>query len=278
MAAIALALGVSFFLGTSDFLGGLQSKSRPVFAVLAVSQLTGLLALIPVIVFFHPAPSAWPYLGWAVLAGASSVLGASSLYRGLATGKMSVVAPISATAAIVPIAVGVLAGERPSIAQDLGIAIAMVGVVATARQEESEPGNWGVAPGAGFAFLAALGGGCFLAAMGAASKGGILWAALTARLTMLTILVFVGVTFSAVVITTRPNRQLAAIGILEVSSWVMFAAATTLGLLAIVGLLASLYPAVTVLLARNLLQEQVSTMQLTGLALVVTGLAFITAG
>lgn len=275
MAAIVLALGVSLFLGTADFLGGQQTKERSPFVVLAVSQLVGLFALIPVVAIVHPAPFQWPYLGWSLLAAASVLLGASSLYRGLAIGKMSIVAPVSATAAIVPIAAGALAGERPSAAEDIGIAVALLGAIITSRPPDGGPR---IARGVGFAILSALGGGFFLVAMDAASEGGIIAATVSTRVSLMLMLALVGLAWVPEIWNAKPNPWLVALGILEVSAWVMFAAASTLGLLAVVGLLASLYPVVTVLLARYVLREAIGRGQLSGIALVILGLGLIATG
>jgi drug/metabolite transporter (DMT)-like permease len=275
MLAAALALTVSLFLGTSDFIAGVKSRRFSVLGVLAFSQVVGLLLLIPLVVAVQQDPPAARYLGYAALAGVSGCIGTASLYRGLAVGKMSVVAPISASAAIVPIFFGVAGGERPAAGQAIGIAVALIGVVVTARVPDEGPSaTRGVATGAGFALLAALGGGFFLTLMNSASEGNVLWAATVARLTLLALLVCSALTLRRA-IALRPDAGLLSIGLLETASWILFGVATTLGLLSVVGILASLYPVVTVLLARIVLHERVATNQRVGIGLVMTGLVLI---
>lgn len=288
MLAIWLALVVSACLGTADFIAGLKTRQRPVVAVLLISQTVGLLLLVPAIAIQADGPPPLEYVGYAALAGISASVGATSLYRGLAAGQMSIVAPISATAATIPIAFGVLTGDRLSAAQALGIGVALVGVMLAgwAHAQTSRAGSSGREPrgaprlgaGVGFALLAALGGGFFLVAIDAASDGDVLWAALAARVTLLGLLVVAAVGMHLPAATLRADRGLVAVGVLEVSSWVMLAVATTHGLLSLVGLLVSLYPVVTILLARALLSERMSPPQKLGVGLVLIALALIALG
>src|SRR5687767_12531337 len=134
MLAIGLALGASVVWGLGDFLGGLKSRGLHVLAVLALSQVAGLAA---VVVWLGMSGDDRPGVGTLVVAGAAGVAGAvglAALYRGMAIGAMGIVAPISAVAAAVPFAVGVASGERPSAIQIAGILVALVGVALASRQ------------------------------------------------------------------------------------------------------------------------------------------------
>src|SRR5262245_43800411 len=217
------------------------------------------------------------YLGIAVLAGLCGTVGLAALYRGLAVGDMSVVAPISATAAVVPVLVGVATGDRPSAGQGVGIAMALGGVVLVSLEPRAG-GARGRAAGVGLAVVAALSFGVLLVALDAASEGDPLWSTLVMRSTSLTL-------FVVAALVVRPSFALAAadvgalavIGLLDAGGNALFALASTRGLLTVVAVLAQLYPVVTVLLARFLLGERVSGSQRVGVAGALAGVALITA-
>src|SRR2546423_4446213 len=121
MFAIALGLASSVCWGLADFLGGLQSRRVPVVGVLLISQAAGLVGIVAIVAISgEGAPSAADMLP-AALAGAGGAIALSAFYRALAIGTMSIVAPISATGAAVPVIVGVATGDRPAALQVLGI-------------------------------------------------------------------------------------------------------------------------------------------------------------
>ncbi|HEV2074616.1 MAG TPA: EamA family transporter, partial [Thermoleophilaceae bacterium] len=122
MLAVALGLGAGLAWGLSDFLGGLKSRRLALLAVLLVSQLTGLAILLVVTAVRGEGPPGAGFLAVGALGGVAGTVGIAAFYRGLAVGAMGVVAPISATAAIVPLVAGVASGERPSALQAAGIA------------------------------------------------------------------------------------------------------------------------------------------------------------
>src|SRR5437763_890057 len=131
---VGLALVASAMWGFSDFVGGLKAKTLPLLSVLVVSQPLGLAVLGAL-----AAAAGRHSLGglgtlYAVLAGAGGLVGISALYRGLAVGTMGIVAPISATAPLVPVVVGIARGERPSPVQAAGIVFALGGIVLASRE------------------------------------------------------------------------------------------------------------------------------------------------
>src|SRR3954454_2320051 len=158
MAAVALGLASSLSWGVADFFGGLQSRKRRVLAVMTITQTAGLLlSLVVVAARAEGPPAGAGWLAWAMGGSLFGIAGLAAFYRGLATGNMGVVAPISSAAAVVPLVVGLATGERPSSVQAVGIALAIVGVVLASR-EESEPGAGPrVATGTGLAIVAAIG-------------------------------------------------------------------------------------------------------------------------
>src|SRR3954469_21007193 len=180
--AVALALTSSLCWGLADFLGGVQSRRRPLVTVLLVAQVA---AVAMGAAFVVAAGDPFPDLGPAALAVAAGTAGCAALaafYRGLAIGTMSIVAPISATGAAVPVLVGVVEGERPGGVQIVGIALAMVGIVLAAREPSDAPPGPAMRASVGLALLAAVGFGTFFVLVDKATeRGGAPWTLLLVR-------------------------------------------------------------------------------------------------
>jgi len=136
--AISLALGSSLVYGLSDFLGGLKSRSVALLPVLLVSQGTALAVLLVIVIPSGGGPPGDAYLLYAALAGVSEAVGVAALYRGLASGVISVVAPVAATAPLVPVVAGILLGELPAPVQAVGVGLAVAGIVLTACERSGE--------------------------------------------------------------------------------------------------------------------------------------------
>ena len=150
MLAVALGLSSSLCWGLADFFGGLQSRKRAALAVLLVSQGVALALLIPFAFVVGEEFPSTAAAGWAALAGAAGIVALGAFYRALAIGTMSVVAPISATAAAVPVLVGLVEGERPSSLQIAGMAIALGGVILASREPIEEGRTRPTAPRSGW--------------------------------------------------------------------------------------------------------------------------------
>jgi drug/metabolite transporter (DMT)-like permease len=270
MAAIALALGASLAWGASDFLAGIKSRELAVIWVLLVSQATGLaLVTVAALAAGEPLPGLHA-IGWATAAGIAELIGFAALYRALAVGAMAVVAPVSATAAIVPLVVGVADGQVPTAVQALGIALALGG----GALASTEPGRRSAA-GVGLAISAALAFGMFFVGMDAAADDGVLWAVSFSRLAAVAVVVAAAVTLRPPPIARTACAPLAAVGGLDIGANVMFAAALTVGAAGIVSVLGSLYPLATVVLARAILHERVCGHQRTGAAAALAGIALV---
>ena len=127
--AIFLALVSSVLWGTSDFFGGTASKKSPSTTVLLWASLIALPVIAVIAIVSGDLVFDSSVVGWGVVAGVSCSIGIVLLYKGLATGPMGVVAPISSTSVLVPVAAGFLRGESPGATQTLGIAIAIAGVI-----------------------------------------------------------------------------------------------------------------------------------------------------
>ena len=273
MTAVLLALGASLAWGVADFVGPLVSRSLGTLRVLFWAQVGGVLSIALAVAIRGQGPAGWAVL-FAVAASFGGMLGLFAYYRGMATGTMSVVAPIAGISAIVPVFFGIATGDDPSPWQLLGIACALAGV-GLASIEHHE-GRKRMAAGVGLALLAACGFGFYFPWMHAAGEVDFWWASLVFRSTALLLM-------ASVVAATRPalrlsRRNLAivfACGIGDTLGNVFFAASSESGLISLTAVLASLYPVVTVLLAAIVLKETVAPLQRAGIVLTLAGVLLI---
>lgn len=278
MLGVALALASSVAWGISDFLGGLQSRRISTLAVLLVSQPVGLvLALAAALAFGGDALS----MGHAAIAGgagACAVIALGAFYRAMALGSVTVVATIGALGVLVPVAGGLIQGDRPAAVQAVGAVAGVVGVVLVAREPDPE---WRTAgrTSVGLAALAALGFGVFFLGLDAASGAEPTWTIVAARVGgVATLLVGAAVARPSMRIERALVPPLLAIGCFDVLANSLFAVATNHGLLSLVAVAGSLYSAVTVLLARFVLGERLAPSQLAGVIVALGGVALIAAG
>ncbi|MGI8535021.1 MAG: EamA family transporter [Mycobacteriales bacterium] len=287
MAALT-ALLASLLWGTADFLGGTAARRLPVASVLGVSQLVALLGLVPLAAslgaFDEPPAYVLPGLG----AGLAGMVALGAFYRALATGTMGVIAPIAALGVVVPIGLGLLDGEHPTLLQLVGMAVAVVGVVLASGPELSGRGRGGALPLL-LAGVAALGFGTVLVLVAVASGGedGTVGAVVMTLLTMrlasvltLTVLLLVFLRSRGGDIAVRRGDLpvLMAIGAFDVGANGAYALASQSELVSVAAVLASLYPVVTVLLARRFHAERLARVQLGGVALALTGVVALAAG
>jgi drug/metabolite transporter (DMT)-like permease len=280
MAAAALALASSLAWGFADFFGGLQSRKRPLLAVLVVGQTAGL-ALIALVVLARGegVPEAGTWVLWAMGGGIVGIVGLAAFYRGLATGNMGVVAPISSAAAIVPLVVGLAMGERPSALQGVGVVLAIGGVTLASLEHGGHvTGGGRIATGAGLAIVAALGFGGFFVATDQASDVDPVWTILFARVASASVMWCAALATRTKLPEARALPALAVIGVLDTGANLLFALASTLGLVSVVAVLASVYPVVTVLLARIVLGERLHALQRVGAVGALAGAAVISVG
>ena len=277
MAAL-LALGASLSWGLADFFGGVKARVMSALMVMAASQPFGLAALgIAVAVRGTPIPG--DEVAWSALSAVLGTVGLFAFYRGMAAGAISVVAPIAALSAAIPVIWGVAVnGDHVHGLQAVGFVAAIGGSVAASL--EFRPGRTQIAAGVGWAVFAMLAFGAYYVPMHAASTQDWLWPAFLFRCTSVTLV------WSVVLIRrVRPTglrgnwAALIAIGFLDTGGNALFAAASSShGLLSVVAVLASLYPVVTVVLARFMLGERVQWTQDAGVLLVLLGVVLITTG
>ena len=272
--AIAGALG----WGVGDFLGGIASRRLAVLTVLVISQAVG---LVGVYIWVALAGDSFPGVGELLPAaggGVAALAGLAALYRGFALGAMGIVAPISAAAPIVPLAVDVVQGNVPSTAQWLGVALVLTGIVILSW-ESTHDGRGRVAAGAGLAVVAALGFGLFFVGIDAGSDESAAWAVAAARTASVPVAVLAALVTATSL--TAPRRLLplvVAVGVFDTGANVLVAAATTRGAVGIVAVLSSLYPVVTIVLAWLVLGERLGTPKRAGGVAALAGAALVAAG
>ena len=271
MFALTLALGASVAWGASDFLGGLASRRMPVLVVLLGAQLVGLaLAAVAWVASAPGLPGADVIVPGAA-AGLAELLGFACLYRGLAIGEMTAVAPLAALTAVLPVVVAVGGGEHLAALEAGGMVLAIGGSALAA----ADPASRRVARGAGLGLAAALCFGAFFVLLGEASEAGGASAVLCGRVASVAVLAILVGRPRAASPARRDAGLIATLGALDVAANLAYAAAATSGADAAVAVLASLYPLTTVLLARALLRERLGASRLAGVVAVLGGIALI---
>jgi drug/metabolite transporter (DMT)-like permease len=274
--AIVLSLVSSLMWGMSDFAGGLRSMQRPAMAIVGVGACVGV-GLATIGVLFHDGwhgPYGWVW--WGMAAGTSGSAGLVCYYLALSTGTMGVVAPVTSLGAVVPVVVGLASGETPSSVTASGIVVAIVGIVLTSGPEFT--GGASMRP----VVIAAVGGVCFgffFVFMDRGSNSSPI-------LTLWSMRATVGLAFIVVALGKRSMFGLHGIDYLwifgiaafDLGANLTFGIASTKGYVSITSVLASLFPVVTVLLARIVLKERLRTVQKAGVVVTVAGVALISAG
>ena len=279
--AILLALVSALAYGVSDFVGGILARRVSAWsvAVVANASATVCTALVALAV---PGDPAGRDFAWGALAGVATGAGTGFLYRGFAAGRMGVVAPVSAVrAANVPVLAGFVAGERVAHPEWVGITHALPGIwlVASVPEEHRTESRAGLAEGLVDGLLAGLGFGVLFAALGQIPDSAGLWPLTLSQAVSVPAVVLLAVALrSAWVPRGKPVRWAVLAGPLGALATWSFLASTQLGYLTISGVLTSLYPATTVLLAAVVLHERVHRAQGVGLGLCAVAVALVAAG
>jgi len=245
--------------------------------VLFTAQIAGVVAIGLAVAIRGEAPAGGATVLLAIPASVSGTLGLWAYYRGMAVGAMSVVAPIAGVSAIVPVTVGLATGDNPSPAQILGIVVALVGVGLASREHQA--GERRVAAGVGLALLAALGFGGYFVPMHAAGAADFWWASLIFRTTSFVLIALAALAVRRpVALSRRDAVYVSAVGVGDTLGNFLYAASASHGLVSVTSVLASLYPVVTVVLARVVLGERVDRIQDVGIVATLAGVVLISAG
>ena len=297
-----LALLSSVLWGTSDFLGGTATRRLPGPVVVGVSQLVALLVLAPLALLVGATGTS--YVGPGVAAGLVGCVSLVAFYRALATGTMGVVAPIASLGVAVPVAVGLARGESPAVLQVLGIAAAVVGIVLASGPELS--GASGGRPLL-LSAVSAVGFGTVFVLIADGSRGGgpgaVVLVLLVMRLSSVLLLALLLAVRGLPREALSPDRPqlgglpddrshrtrrlpvgrtdlplLAAVGVGDVAANAAYGIASRGGLLSVVAVLGSVYPVMTVLLARQVHGERLRPVQLAGVTAALAGVVLLAAG
>ena len=276
---IVLAIIAAVTYGIGDFFGGLSTKRNSVWLVVPISGAFGLLTALAAALALDPAPPPRSDVELGVAVGIIGGGAIACLYRGLAIARMSVVAPITAVvAAVVPVAFGLITGERPHAAAYVGILLALISValISSASIEDVSGDPEPKQSGYPEAFAAGLGFGLLYVLLAKTSHG--MWPLVAARATSV---VLVGAIALAARQLTLPRKGLgamAATGMFDMGGNVFYLLALRHTLVAIAAVITSLYPASTVLLARVVLRERLTRLQWVGVACAAAGVALIAYG
>lgn len=277
---VALGALVALAYGTGDFLGGISAKRLTTVTVLFVTQAVGLAVAAVLVISLRDAPPAAHVFVLSAAAGVVGIMALGLLFRGLALGRMSVVAPLSAIGGgVLPVAWGLIRGERPSALAFAGVGIALVAVVIVGRGAEHDPTS-AMSPrsevllgsGAGLGFGVVF----ILLAEAATTSGSGMWPIFIARCASVPLLAAVGIALGRFSRVERSHvAPLVGAGLFDIGANALILLAVRRGLISLVAPVAALYPAMTVVLARLVLKERIGRQRLAGLALGVLGLALI---
>jgi drug/metabolite transporter (DMT)-like permease len=275
LASVAFGLASAASWGAGDFSGGLATRRAPAAGVVIASQGVGIALLVVLALATGEAAPSAGQLGWAALAGANGAFGLLALYSALASGRMGIAAPISGVVgAVVPVLVGMQLHGPPGTIRLAGFALALVGVwlltAAGGPAQGARPRELALP------FLAGVSFGLFLVFIHRAGGAGILWPLTTARGTSIAVLVAIGLVTRTLRLPGRSALALTALaGLLDTGGNAFFVLAAQAGRLDVAGVLSSLYPAATVVLACLLLGERLTRRQTAGAVATLASIACV---
>lgn len=275
-----LAVGAAAAYGAGDFFGGVASRRADPLHVGAISQIAGLLLGLLLLPFLGTSAADGGQLAWAVAGGVSGGLGAAGLYTALASGPMSAIAPIAGvSAAAMPVVVGASLGEHltgPALT-GIGLAVVAIGLVSRRQQREQRPDSQaGLRKGLTVAAAAGIALGLFFVSLAEARAQGSPWLLLVARVTS-------SAMFAGIVVSRRSLTKLrsameapaAGAGLFDMIGGILYVLAVRASHMAVTGVLASLYPVSTIILARTTLRERISAIQGVGITCAVAAILLV---
>ena len=279
---VLLGLAAAVLYGSGDFLGGMATRRAHVLTVLTLVETAGVIVALAAAVMV-PGPASLPGLAWGVSAGLVGGLGLIIFYAGLAAGPMNVVAPVSGlVSTVLPVAVALAEGERPGAGVYAGALLCLVAIVLASSASDTGPARrpgrlgraiaYGTASGVSF--------GLFFLLIRNAGQSGEVWPVAAGRIGELAVVL-------AAAAILRPGLlrgvgggiplAAAGAGVIDVVANICYVAATRTGMFGLAVVLASLYPGVTVLLARVVLGERLRWLQRVGLGLAAIGIVLVAA-
>jgi uncharacterized membrane protein len=280
-----LALGSAVLYGSADFFGGLTARRANTVTTVFWSQFVGLVLLVMVLPFLPAATVSSRDWLWGFVAGLSGGIGVALLYRALAVGAMAVVAPTTAViAAMIPVLFVFLLGERLRPLTLLGVLLALIAIVLVSRPPKqadlvtAQSKSRALPRGFGLALLSGVAVGIFFLSLARTTMAAGMWPLVAARISSIAL-------FGAIALLTKRTLRMSRTpattaftgGALDMAANALYMIAARIGPLSIVVTLASLYPASTVLLARFVLRERLSLVQIIGIACALAAVVVIVA-
>ncbi len=278
---ILLGLAAAVLYGGGDFIGGMATRGAHVLTVLTLAETAGAIAALAAAAI-TPGAASVAGLAWGFSAGVIGGLGLIVFYTGLATGPMSVVAPVSGlVCTVLPVAVALAWGERPGAGVYAGALLCLVAIVLASSAGDTGSIRRAGRPGRAIAYGAASGTafGLFFLLIRNAGQSGTVWPVAAGRIgELVAVLVIAAVLRRRRLSRGADGRLLLAAalaGVIDVIANICYVAATRTGMFGLAVVMASLYPGVTVLLARVVLGERLRWIQRAGLALAALGILLI---
>ncbi|MDX9959677.1 MAG: EamA family transporter [Spirochaetia bacterium] len=275
------AIVSALFYGLGDFSGGYAASKSRILSVLVVSQVFGLATAAIALTTMGPGLPGGADLIWGLVGGLAGALGIVTLYRGIATGVVAIVSPTAALlSSILPLGVGLLLGDRPGILAIVGIVLCVPAVLLLS----SGPADTGadkarVRSSLYHGIVAGLGFGLFYVALSRPGVNSGFWPLVAARTASIAVALFILLARREPLVLNKGSRMPAVLaGILDMVANIFFVLASSAGMLSIVAIVVSLYPAPTVLMARVVFKERITPVRWVGLGLSLAGLALISLG
>ena len=272
--AALFALTAATCWGAGDFTGGLATRRSDAFRSVLITYSVGLAALAIVSLIRAEKLPPLADLGWGAVSGLTGMIGLGLLYRGFAIGRMGIVAPVSAVlATMLPVVFNALTEGLPNELQFVGFGVALAGIWLLSRPERvgSRLEGLGLAVGAGLAF------GSFFIMLDQVGKNAVFWPLIAGRAAACAaMIIFALSTHRPVLLRQSPLGLLALAGVLDVSGNLFFLLAVQTGRLDVTAVLGSLYPAVTAVLARLVIKEHLTRLQLIGVSAALLAIVLIT--
>ena len=273
-----LALAAAAVWGTADFLGGKTSRNHSVLTVITASQISGLVTLFGAALLIGGSPN----IRDTILVSAGSLAGLGGLallYWGLAQGKMSVVAPVTAlTGPMLPLIWGLADGDKLSRVAGVGVVLGLLAIVLISRSPDGRSHRLSINKSIGIALGAGVCFGIFLIALGNVGEDSGLWPLAYARVTSVALLIAIALVKHTPLVVSRDRAAVATVGVFDAVANALVLLAFRAGSFTIAAVLSNMYPASTVVLARVVDRERFAQVQIVGLLTGVVAIAFIVAG
>jgi drug/metabolite transporter (DMT)-like permease len=273
LASVIFGLASAATWGVGDFSGGLATRRVPVLTVTLLSQIAGLILLALLALVWRENLPAVVDIGWGGLAGFIGLIGLLALYQAMAIGQMGIAAPVAAVlSASLPVVVGIVTQGLPELPRQLGFGLAVLGIWFISRPQRAQ----GRPAGLGLAILAGLCFGGFLLCIAQVQTNSVFWPLVAARTVSIIVMLVMAGLGQRLAVPARSILPLIILtGAMDAGGNAFFALAEQAGRLDVAGVLASLYPATTVILALSILKEKLVFWQGIGVLLALIAVPLI---